>query len=174
MTHPSNPQYRELLNAIINQDIESMSSLSSKHSFHTLKFLLEDALDYYENSQSSSAFRKVLSCVNAHIRVRTPESVMLFENLAHSKDTRISTTAIAALGNFYYESSASALVDLLCTTKNKEVANTTIRAITNISKRCFETKYIVKNAAESPSCTNIGHLKRLNKAIWKKIDDYYL
>ena len=99
---------------------------------------------------------------------------MLLENLAHSKDNRIATTAITALGNFYNEAAASALVDLLCSTKNNEIANTTIRAIKNVSKRCFETKYIVKNATESLSCTNIGRLKRLYKEIWNEVEDYYL
>ncbi|MHA1286191.1 MAG: HEAT repeat domain-containing protein [Candidatus Thorarchaeota archaeon] len=177
LTYPSNPHYRKLLTSIIDHEIESLSLQSSKHSYHTLKFMLENTLDYYEDSQSSSAFRNVLSCVNAHVRVRTPESTMLLENLAHSKDTRIATTAITALGNFYSESSASALVDLLCSTKNNEIANTTIRAIKNVSKRYFETKNIVQNAAESSSCTNIGRLKQLYKEIWKGIDDnddYYL
>jgi len=174
LTHPSNPHYRKLLTSIINHELESLSLQSSKHSYLTLKFMLENVLDHYEDSQSSSDFRKVLSCVNAHVRVRTPESTLLLENLAHSKDNRIATTAITALGNFYNESSASALVDLLCSTKNNEIVNTTIRAIKNVSKRCFETKYIVKNATESPSCTNTGRLKRLYKEIWKENDDYYL
>lgn len=174
LTHPSNPLYGRLLTSIINHEIDNLSELSSKHSCHTLKSILQNSLDYYENSQSSSDFRKILSCVNAHVRVRTPESIIQLEETAHSKDMRISTIAIAALGNFYNEAAASALVDLLCVTKNKEIANTTIRAIKNISKRCFEAKYIVKNAAESSSCTNIGRLKRLYKEIWREIDDYYL
>ena len=174
LTHPSNPHYRNLLISIIDHDIENLSLQSSRHSYPTLKFMLENILDHYEDSQSSSAFRNILSCVNAHVRVRTPESTMLFENLAYSKDNRIATSAITALGNFYNESSASVLVDLLCSTKSNEIANTTIRAIKNVSKRCFETKYIVKNATESPSCTNTGRLKRLYKEIWKEINDYYL
>lgn len=174
LTHPSNPHYRKLLISIIDHEIETLSLQSSKYSYPTLKFMLENILDHYEDSQSSSAFRNVLSCVNAHVRVRTPESIMLLENLTHSNDNRIATTAVTALGNFYNEASASALVDLLCTTKNNEVANTTIRAIKNVSKRCFETKYIVKNATESPSCVNTGCLKRLYKEIWKEKDDYYL
>ena len=174
LTHPSNPHYRKLLISIIDHEIETLSLQSSKYSYPTLKFMLENILDHYEDSQSSSAFRNVLSCVNVHVRVRTPESIMLLENLTHSNDNRIATTAVTALGNFYNEASASALVDLLCTTKNNEVANTTMRAIKNVSKRCFETKYIVKNATESPSCVNTGRLKRLYKEIWKEKDDYYL
>ncbi|TFH11885.1 MAG: hypothetical protein E4H14_00070 [Candidatus Thorarchaeota archaeon] len=174
LTQPSNPLYRKLLTSIINHEIENLSAQSSKHSHHTLKSILQKSLDYYENSQSSSDFRKIISCVNAYVRVRTPESIVHLEEIAHSKDMRISTIAIIALGNFYNEAASSALVDLLCATKNKEVANTTIHAIKNISKRCSETKYIVKNATESTSCTNIGRLKRLYNEIWKKIDDYYL
>lgn len=174
LTQPSNPLYGRLLNSIIYQEIENLSALSSKHSFHTLKSVLQNSLDYYENSQSSSNFRNILSCVNAYVRVRDPEFIIHLEEITRSKDMRISTVAITALGNFYSEAAASALVDLLCTTRNKEVANTTIRAIKNISKRCFETKYIVKNATESSACTNIARLKRLYKEIWKEVDNYYL
>jgi len=174
LIQPSNPLYRKLLTSIINHDIENLNALSSKHSYHTLKYMLQNLLDCYRNSQSSTDFRKIISCVNAHVRVRTPESITYLEELAQSKDMRISTVAITALGNFYNEASVSALVDLLCTTRNIEVVNTTIRAIKNISKRCFEAKYIVKNATESSLCTNIGRLKRLYKEIWKEIDDYYL
>jgi len=174
ITHPSNLLYRTLLTSTINHDIDSMCSLSSKYSYHPLKSILEESLDHYEKNSSSTNFRKVLACVNAHIRVRTSESILLLEELAHSKDTRIATTTITALGNFYNESAASALVDLLCETKNREIENTTIRAIKNVSKRCFETKYVVRNVIESTACTNIGRLKRLYKETWKEKEKYYL
>ncbi|MBE0525902.1 MAG: HEAT repeat domain-containing protein, partial [Candidatus Thorarchaeota archaeon] len=140
----------------------------------TLEFILKDALDQYEKQPSSENFRIFLSLVSIHVRVRTPESIILLEELAHSKDTRIATTAITALGNFYTESAASALVDLLCTTKNREIADTSVRAIKNVSNSCFETKYILKTATESTTCTNPGQVKRLYKEIWTKKDDYYL
>jgi len=148
--------------------------MSSKHSYHTLKSKLEEALDSYEKHSSSANFRNVLSYMNAHVRVRTTESIMSLEELTHSKDTRIATTAITALGNFYNESAASALVDLLCETKNREVEDTTIRGIKNVSKRCFETKYILKSALDSVTCTNIARIKRIYKELWKENDDYYL
>jgi len=174
LTQPSNLLYRKLLTSIIDHDIGIISSLSSKYSYHPLKSILENILDHYEKHSTSTNFRNVLSCINTHVRVRVSESIMPLEELARSKDTRIATTAITALGNFYSEAAASALVDLLCETKNREIENTTIRAIKNVSKKCFETKYVVNNAIESSSCTNVGRLKRLYKEIWKKIDDYYL
>ncbi len=174
ITHPSNLLYQTLLTSTINHDIETMCSLASMYSYHPLKSILEESLDNYEKHSSSTNFRKVLTCVNAHIRVRTSESILLLEELAQSKDTRIATTSITALGNFYNESAASALVDLLCETKNHEIENTTIRAIKNVSKRCFETKYVVRNAIESTACANIGRLKRLYKEIWKEKYKYYL
>lgn len=174
ITHPSNLLYRTLLTSTINHDIDSMCSLASKYSYHPLKSILEESLDHYKKHSSSTNFRKVLACVNAHIRVRTSESILLLEELAHSKDTRIATTAITALGNFYNESAVSVLVDLLCETKNHEVVNTTIRAIKNVSKRCFETRYVIRNAIDSTTCTNIGRLKRLYKEIWKEKEKYYL
>ena len=174
ITQPSNLLYRTLLVSTINHDIESMCSLASKYSYHPLKSILEESLDHYEKHSSSTNFRKVLTCVNAHIRVRTSDSILLLEELAHSKDTRIATTTITALGNFYNESAASALVDLLCETKNSEIVNTTIRAIKNVSKRCYETKYVIRNAIESTACTNTGRLKRMYKEIWKEKENYYL
>ncbi len=171
--HPSNSLYRTLLTSTINHDIESMCSLASKDSYHPLKSILEESLDCYKKHSSSTNFRSVLACVNAHIRVRTSESILLLEELAHSKDTRIATTTITALGNFYNESAASALVDLLCETKNREIVNTTIRAIKNVSTRCFETKSVVRNAIDSTACTNTGRLKRLHKEIWKEKENYY-
>ena len=174
ITQPSNLLYRTLLVSTINHDIESMCSLASKYSYHPLKSILEESLDYYEKHSSSTNFRKVLTCVNAHIRVRTSDSILLLEELAHSKDTRIATTTITALGNFYNESAASALVDLLCKTKNSEIVNTTIRAIKNVSKRCYETRYVIRNAIESTACTNTGRLKRMYKEIWKEKENYYL
>jgi hypothetical protein len=151
-----------------------MVRYSSKHSSPTLRFILKEALDLYVQHQSSDNFRNILSLVNAHVRVRDPHAVVLLEELAYSKDTRIATTVITALGNFYNEPTASALVDLLCTTKNREVAETAKRAIKNVSSNCFETKYVVRRATEDTSCTNLGRLKRLHKEIWKEKDDYYL
>ncbi|TFG97966.1 HEAT repeat domain-containing protein [Candidatus Thorarchaeota archaeon] len=171
---PSNSLYEILLLSIINHEIENLSEMSSMQSYYTLEFILKDALDQYEKQPSSENFRIFLSLVSIHVRVRTPESIILLEELAHSKDTRIATTAITALGNFYTESAASALVDLLCTTKNREIADTSVRAIKNVSNSCFETKYILKTATESTTCTNPGQVKRLYKEIWTKKDDYYL
>jgi len=172
--YPTNPIYRILLTSIINHDVESLVTHSSKHTSSTLKFLLKDTLDQYEQQQSSDIFRSILSLVNAHVRVRDPQSILILEELSHSKDIRIATTAITALGNFYNETAVSALVDLLCTTKNKEIAETVTRAIKNVSKNCFETRYIVKQAVELESCTNLGYLKRLHKEIRKEKPGYYL
>lgn len=172
--YPTNPIYRTLLTSIINHEVESLINYSSRHSSPTLKFLLKDTLDQYEKQQSSDIFRNLLSLVNAHVRVRNPYSIVLLEELAYSKDIRIATTAITALGNFYNEPAASVLVDLLCTTKNKEVTEIVMRAIRNISKNCFETRYVVRQAVESESCTNLVYLKRLHKEIWKEKHGYYL
>lgn len=174
LVHPSNSLYETLLLSIINHEIENLSEMSSVQSYPTLEFILKDALDQYEKQPSSDNFRIFLSYVNIHVRVRTSESIILLEELAHSKDTRIATTAITALGNFYNESAASALVDLLCTTRNREIIDTTVRAIKNVSNSCFETKYILKTAIESETCTNLGQAKRLYKEVRMEKDDYYL
>lgn len=171
---PSNSLYESLLLSTINHDIENLSAMSSRQSYSTLEFMLKDVLDQYEEQPSSDNFRTFLLYVNIHVRIRAPESIILLEELAHSKDTRIATTAITALGNFYNESAASALVDLLCNTKNREIADTTIRAIKNVGNKCFETRYILKNATESTTCTNPGQVKRLYKEVRMEKEGYYL
>jgi len=173
-SYPINPLYRTLLASIINHEVEPLINQSSKHALPTLKFLLKDTLDQYEQQQSSDIFRNILSLVNAHVRVRNPHSILLLEELAHSKDIRIATTAITALGNFYNASAASVLVDLLCATKNKEVAETVSRAIKNVNSNCFETRHIIQQAVESEYCINSGRLKRLYKEIRKERPSYYL
>ena len=172
--YPTNPHYNILLASIINHDVDSLIEHSSRHSFHTLQFILKGNLDLYERQQSSDTFRNILSLINAHVRVRDPHSIVLLQELAHFTDTRIATTAVTALGNFYNESAAMVLVDLLCTTKNREISEIVKRAIKHHSNNCFETRYIVRQTVESESCPNLGHLKRLHKEIWKEKNDYYL
>ena len=67
-----------------------------------IQFILKDNLDLYERQQSSDTFRNILSLINAHVRVRDPHSIVLLQELAHFTDTRIATTAVTALGNFYH------------------------------------------------------------------------
>ena len=173
LIEPSNLVYRRLLNSIINQNLDTLSILSSKFSYPVLESILEESLDHYTKEQTSEGYRTVLAAINAHIRIRVIDSISIMEQLAYSKNPRIATMAITALGNYYHESAASALVDLLCSTKNKEITIATINAIKNVSKRCPETKFVIINTIESESCTQRKHLKRLRKEIGGKKTFYY-
>jgi hypothetical protein len=171
--YPSNILYRNLHNYIINQDDEGLSALSSKHSFYTLKFMIEEALDTYSKDPSSENYRRVLHLIQIQVRVRALESVQLLEGLAYLKNVRISTVAITALGNYYYESAVSALIELLCTSKSREIVRTTTRAILNIGKRCPETASAITVALDSSNCMHKGRLQRLWRELRKKRRLYY-
>jgi hypothetical protein len=171
--YPSNILYRNLHNYIINQDDEGLSTLSSRHSFPTLRSMLEEALDTYNKDPSSENYRKVLHLIHIQVRVRTLESVQLLERLAHLKNIRISSVAIVALGNYYHESAVSALIEILCTDRNQEIVRTAASSILNIGKRCPETVSVITNALESSACSHKGRLKRVLKRLEKKKSFYY-
>ena len=171
---PSNKCFADLLISMINHDVVHLCDLGSRLSYPIIKIILEEALDHYLHEPTSERYRNVLTGINAHIRIRTIDSIGFLEHLTQSDDLRIATTAITALGNFYHESSASALVDLLCKTKNQDIIKAATSAILNVSKRCPETGFVIINAIESNSCTQTRHLKYLRKKIIGKRLKYYM
>ncbi len=166
--YPSNTLYRNLHNYIMNHNDEGLSILSSRHSFATLKSMLEETLDIYNKDSSSENFRRFLHLVHKHVKVRTLDSILLLERLFYLKDLRIATVAITALGNFYHESAASSLVEILCMSRNHEIVKTATSSILNVGKKCPETVSAIEAALESSNCTYKGRLKRLRKEIGKK------
>ncbi|MFW9906935.1 MAG: hypothetical protein ACFFEF_00035 [Candidatus Thorarchaeota archaeon] len=165
---PSNALYRDLHNCIINQNDEGLSNHSSRHSFATLKSMLEEILDVYNKDSSSDNFRRFLYLVHKHVKVRTLDSIQLLERLSYLRDIRIATVTITALGNFYHESAASSLAEILCRSKNREIVKTATTAILNVGKRCPETVSVIETVLESSTCTYKGRLKRLLKKVGKK------
>jgi hypothetical protein len=101
------------------------------------------------------------------------DSIQLLEGLAYHQDTRIATVAITALGNYYHESAASALIEILCKSKNREIVKTTTRAILNVGKKCPETIPVITTALDSSICAYKGRLKRLWKELGKRNQLYY-
>ncbi|MFW9956878.1 MAG: hypothetical protein ACFFCT_02305 [Candidatus Odinarchaeota archaeon] len=171
--YPSNQSYRDLHNSIINHDDERLSLLSSRHSFSTLKSMLEETLDVYNKDSSSENYRQFLHLIHLHVKVRTLDSIQLLERLAYLKDRRIATVAITALGNYYHESAAIALVEILCKSKNREIVKTATNAILNVGKRSPETVSVIATALESSTCTYKGRLNRLWREFGKKHQLYY-
>lgn len=171
---PSNRSYRELLESMINHDVTNLCFLASRLSYPIMKVVLEESLDHYIDSPTSENYRNVLIGINAHVRIRTLDSIGFLEWIAQFENPRIATSAITALGNFYHESSVTALVDILCKTKNQNIIKVTKSSILNVSKRCAETGLIIVNAIESNCCNQNKHLKRLRKDIIGKKMDYYM
>ena len=170
--YPSNLAYRDLHDCIIRHDGDGLCVLSSRHSFATLRFMLQDVLDIYTKDSSSENYRRILDLIRMHVRVRTIDSLQLLEGLAFLKDDRIATVAITALGNFYYESTAYVLTELLCKSKKREIVKTAMNAVLNVGKKCPEARSVVADALETLTCVHRGRLKRLLREL-KNNDQLY-
>jgi hypothetical protein len=159
---PSNQMYKELHEHIMNQDIEGLISKGSIHSLPTLNAMLDNTVTKYMNSKSSEAYRQLLHCINGHIAVRHLDSINHLEKLLRTDDQRIITPSITALGNLYHESSAHAIVDLICRSMDKRVISASLTALDNILKKSPETMVVIKDALES-ECKNRRYLRRFHK-----------
>ncbi|MFX0056208.1 MAG: hypothetical protein ACFFAX_10110 [Promethearchaeota archaeon] len=159
---PSNQMYKELHEHIMHQDIEGLISKGSIHSLPTLNAMLDNAVTQYMSSKSSEAYRQLLQCINGHVAVRHLDSITHLEKLLRTDDQRIITPSITALGNLYHESSAHAIVDLICRSMDKRVIDASLTALDNILTKSPETMTVIKDALES-ECKNRRHLRRFQK-----------
>lgn len=169
---PSNNEYRKLLTQIIQQDIDGLGRLASRHALPTLNTLLDESISQYKDSQSTAGFKTMLQYINAHIAVRAIDSVIVLEKASRMTDTRVATMAIIAIGNFYHESAVSTLVDILCTNKKREIMDTTTRSIRTVHKRCPEADHVI-DARLNRECTNRGKLLKLQRLLLKERGLYY-
>jgi hypothetical protein len=169
---PSNNEYKKMLTLIIQQDIDGLGRLASRHALPTLNTLLDETISQYKNSQSTTDFKKILQYINAHIAVRAIDSVVVLEKTSRMVDTRIATMAIIAIGNFYHESAVSILVDILCANKKREIIDTTTRSIKSVHKRCPEADHVI-DIRFNRECTNRGKLLKLQKLLLKERGLYY-
>ncbi|MHA2025959.1 MAG: hypothetical protein ACW98U_08675 [Candidatus Thorarchaeota archaeon] len=169
---PSNNEYSKLLTQIIQQDIDGLGRLASRHALPTLNALLDESISQYKDSQSTASFKTILQYINAHIAVRAIDSVIVLEKASKMTDTRVSTMAIIAIGNFYHESAVSTLVDILCTNKKREIIDTTTRSIRTVHKRCPEADHVL-DIRLNRECTNRGKLLKLQRLLLKERGLYY-
>ena len=169
---PSNNEYRKLLIQIIQQDIDGLGRLASRHALPTLNTLLDESISQYKDSQSTTSFKTMLQYINAHVAVRAIDSVIVLEKASKMTDTRVATMAIIAIGNFYHESAVSTLVDILCTNKKREIIETTTRSIRTVHKRCPEADRVI-DVRLSRECTNRGKLLKLQRLLLKERGLYY-
>ena len=169
---PTNSQYRKLHTHHIHHEINDLQILASRHSVPLLNTLLDEASSTYEGSSSTTSYKEILDYVNAHISIRSVDSILVLEKTSQMKNTRIATTAILAIGNFYHESSATTLVKLLCARKNDEIEIVVTKAIENVYKKCPEADRILSDSLDT-ECKNQGKLKKLYKRLRKEKPLYY-
>jgi len=169
---PSNTVYRKMHTHLIHHEINELGLLASRHSIPLLNALLDEALSAYENSSSATGYKEILNHINAHIAIRNVESILALEKSSQMKNTRIATTAILAMGNFYHESSIAALAKLLCAQKSVEIEKVVIKSIENVYKKCPEADYVITDLLNT-ECRNRGKLKKLHSRLSKKKSLYY-
>lgn len=172
LTRPTNPDYQKLHTSLIHHEVNNLRLLASRHSIPLLNALLDEVLSTRSFSLSTYDYKNILDFVNAHIAVRDVESVLVLEKSSHMKDTRIATTAILALGNFYNESSAITLVNLFCAGKNDEIIKAVIKAIESVYKKCPEADRAITESLDN-ECRNRGKLKKLYRRLRKEKPLYY-
>lgn len=168
---PSNSVYRKLHIHLIHHEVNELGLLASRHSVPLLNNLLDEASSAYKDS-STAGYKEILDYINAHISVRNVESVLVLEKSSQMKNTRIATTAILAIGNFYHESSAATLVKLLCARKNDEIEKVVIKAIENVYKKCPEADHVIADSLDT-ECRNRGKLIKLYRRLSKEKPLYY-
>lgn len=163
-TLPSNTDYRNLLHYSIEQDIDGLRSCASRYSVNLLNTLLTKSLMVYNQRRSSENYRGFLMSIGTYVTIRTIDSIISLQRLTINNNPRIATPAAVALGNFYHESSVSTLMELICSTKNKEVQNAAMNATRNLSTKYPEVKVVIRNALNA-DCKNIGVLMKLFRII---------
>lgn len=156
---PSNSLYADLLQATINQDLDTLSSFASRHSLPTLNVLLQNTVTQYHESPSSDNYRLVLECMKSHIAVRSIDSIIALEKLVRLDDPRVATPAINVLGNLYNHSSVLTLAETVCRGKKEWIIHPALNALESISKKCPETVPAIEGLLQS-DCKNRVILKR--------------
>ncbi|MFW9845709.1 MAG: hypothetical protein ACFFD6_03090 [Candidatus Thorarchaeota archaeon] len=157
---PSNKTYNSLHEDIIDQNLESLISYGSIQSIPTLSTILDTTVSNYISSESSEDYRQMLQCINCHVAVRNLNSILVLERLLETGNHRIITPAIMALGNFYHESSALAIAELLCSQKDEPITKVAVHALENIMKKCPEVIPAIKRMLDS-DCKNKKPLRQL-------------
>ncbi len=173
LEYPLNENYRELLVLTINQDIKKLCTLGSRHTVPTIIARTRMAMDQYKSDESSNNYRELITCLTSHLLIRSVESVLVLEDILQLKNPRLTTLSALALGNFYHESAASLLIDVLCQTKDHNILHATNTALLNLFHKLPETTTLVFDKINSSTCTNIGHLKQIYKKISHQKRSYY-
>ncbi len=159
---PSKPEYRKLLQAIIEQDVSTLCILGSRHAAPTLDFLLNKAVLGYEEKQTASNYQSFLSILKAHVLVRAPTSIDMLSLLSKRDDKRIVMPAILALQCFCDERAVYTLIDLICNSTDNETISTARSALEWLHSRCAVAEPLLFDALRS-SCNHSEILRSLLK-----------
>ena len=170
---PLNENYHELLVLTINQDIKKLCTLGSWHTVPTIIARTRMVLDQYKSDESSKNYHELITCLTNHLFIRSVESILVLEDILQLKNPRLTTLSALALGNFYHESAASLLIDVLCQTKDHNILHATNTALLNLFHKLPETTKLVFDKINSSTCTNIGHLKQIYQKISHQKHSYY-
>lgn len=157
---PSNEAYKRLHLDIIDQNLDGLIMHGSIQSIPTLSIMLDTIVSKYMSSESSGDYRQLLQCINSHVAVRDLNSILVLERLLKTRNNRIISPAITALGNFYHESSALAIAELLCSQKDDSITELAIPALANIMSKCPEVIPAIKGTLDS-DCKNKKPLRQL-------------
>jgi len=166
-TKPMNPIYTTLLDAIINDDIDSLRNLGSRHACPTFSYLLKTYVDRYKTSESSQDYRNLLLIVRDHVLVRWNDSIITIAELTQLSDERMVTDAINALGNFYHESSVSTLLDIFCNSNNQKTRKLILKTINHLRIRCPEAQSVVHQILNN-DCSHIEELRKFYHKTWER------
>ncbi len=161
------PEYLELLDLVIKQDLEGIMRLGSKYAMPTISFVTKTTLDMYRAKGHPDNFSQMLKCLDCHLAIRHINSISTLEEIISLNDPRLGQISIKALGHYYHESAVNALLEIICTSKNKEYLETAGDAIIQIAKKLPEVIMTLNEFLKSFSCRHSSRIKRLLRTLEK-------
>jgi hypothetical protein len=163
---PTNPNYKELLERIIQCDVQGLAQLGSRYGSGVVDNQLRLSVDQYNSSPNEDSYRRIIDCITYAVGIRSIDSLITLNLLATNPDPRIATPAISAMSNFYHESTVAIIAELICSTRRKQYRELGTAALENLSARCPETKNIIEDYL-NVSCRNISSLRRFYRKHWQ-------
>lgn len=169
---PNNEAYHELHKALIDQNIDVIASLGSRHAVPVLNSITNRKLMNYRKREESGEYREFIKSLHPHIVVRSDDSVEIFQKLVEGNAPRILTPVIATLSNFYNTSSASAIASVLGRITNPTIVENCLQAIRNLYMKCPEVLPKMRHIL-TEGCHNSRKLSNLVNEFSKRGPGWY-
>jgi hypothetical protein len=163
---PSNPIYRRLLAAIVNQDIKDLTILGSNLCSPTLSLLIREHLQAYEKSKRSLDYNALLFLLDTLIAVRSIDLIQTVADMIKHPEPRVSIPAVYTLSNFYHESAVAILLREICSSKVKELIKTCLQALEYVHMRTPVAEPMITEAIRSECCKKVVLEQMLNRKSW--------